>query len=292
MNLLSELFYTKCYIIYPPFKKGLYLEEYFFEYMKKNKKQKDKSGRLYIPAFWTNFQIENWFSSKKEEMQQLLDNYLSQNNCSEGYFTVVQHDNGPMLMLPNNTIVYGCCNGTIPIPLIYQDLDSKLDTMCNISKHIQKDILCSFVGTVTHKVRKTMMKFLKRDKRFILLEQDGWTTDVNVVRQQIFINTTIKSKFALAPRGFGRSSFRYFEIIKLGTIPIYIWDDIEWLPYKNVIDYTKFSISINISEIQNLGNILDEIVLSGKYEIMLKELENIRKNKIFEMDYLCEYIVI
>jgi hypothetical protein len=96
----------------------------------------------------------------------------------------------------------------------------------------------------------------------------------------------------LAPRGFGRSSFRYFEIIKMGTIPIYIWDDIEWLPYKNVIDYSKFSVSINVSEINKLGNILDEIVLSGKYEIMLKELENIRKNKIFEMDYLCEYIVI
>lgn len=40
-----------------------------------------------------------------------------------------------------------------------------------------------------------------------------------------------ESSFSLAPRGLGRTSFRLFETMHLGLIPIYVWDDYEWLPY-------------------------------------------------------------
>jgi hypothetical protein len=39
--------------------------------------------------------------------------------------------------------------------------------------------------------------------------------------------------YNLAPRGWGRTSYRLAEIIQLGRIPIYIYDDYEWLPYQN-----------------------------------------------------------
>ena len=68
--------------------------------------------------------------------------------------------------------------------------------------------------------------------------------------------TTINSKFALAPRGYGRSSFRFFEIFKLGTIPIYIWNDLDWLPFKDEIDYNKLCINIHYSQLNDLENIL------------------------------------
>jgi hypothetical protein len=61
-----------------------------------------------------------------------------------------------------------------------------------------------------------------------MIHSGGWTPDVNVNLQLVFINTTLESKFALAPRGYGRGSFRFFECFQLGTIPIYIWNDI-WL---------------------------------------------------------------
>jgi len=35
----------------------------------------------------------------------------------------------------------------------------------------------------------------------------------------------------LAPRGFGRTSFRVAEIVQIGRVPVYIWDDAPWLPY-------------------------------------------------------------
>jgi len=39
------------------------------------------------------------------------------------------------------------------------------------------------------------------------------------------------TKFNLAPRGYGRSSFRYAEAIQMGRIPVFLWDDYPWIPY-------------------------------------------------------------
>ena len=58
MNVIdNKLFYCRNKDIYPPFKNGLYLEEFFFLFMRQNK---INLKRKYIPALWTNFQIEGW----------------------------------------------------------------------------------------------------------------------------------------------------------------------------------------------------------------------------------------
>ena len=35
----------------------------------------------------------------------------------------------------------------------------------------------------------------------------------------------------LAPMGMGRASFRLAEIIQLGRIPVYLYEDFPWCPY-------------------------------------------------------------
>jgi hypothetical protein len=40
-------------------------------------------------------------------------------------------------------------------------------------------------------------------------------------------NTT----FNLVPRGYGRASFRMSEVVQIGRVPVYIYDDCAWLPY-------------------------------------------------------------
>jgi hypothetical protein len=262
------------------------MEEYFMNYMTRQKITTDKQGRRYIPALWTNFQIEPWFPNRREEMQRTLDKWISENPSSNGYFVVVQHDDGPTLRLPPGTLIYGACTGNVVLPLIYEDLKHNLE---NISKKTfkNKPYLCSFVGSVTHNVRKTMIEYYQKNSKFKFCINDGWTNNVNENNQKTFIDITTESKFALAPRGYGRSSFRFFEILKLGTIPIYIWDDTEWIPYKNVLDYDKFCISIHISEI----DLLEELLLSinqKQYDKMLTEYEKIKH--MFELDYMCEYI--
>jgi len=97
LSITNEYFQCKNKDNYPPFKTGLYLEEYIYENIKKTK-------RTYIPIKWTNFQIEPWFPSKKNEMQLVFNEWVKE-NPSDSYFTVVQHDDGCMLQLPPNTIV-------------------------------------------------------------------------------------------------------------------------------------------------------------------------------------------
>lgn len=289
--LLSPPFYIPNKDVYPPFKKGLYLEEYFLEYVKNHSSNevKDKNGYMYIPALWTNFQIDPCFENHKLEMQQNLDDYIQKYPCEKGYFTVVQYDDGPVLRLPPNTLVYGACSGNIPLPLIYQDVENKLMSQPR-KTFSEKNMLCSFVGTVTHPVRTTLHNHLSQSPHFHFFFTGNWTPAVNETNQDLFMTTTMNSKFALAPRGNGRSSFRFFEIFQLGSIPVYVWDDIEWLPYQDKIDYSKICISIHTSKIHLLEEILLDIT-EEKYKEMRDYYEDIVK-PMFSLDYMCQYILL
>ena len=285
----NSLFYCKNKDTYPPFKNGLYLEEYFF---RKITSENLLLKRKYIPALWTNFQIEGWFESKKLEMQIALNNWLRENPSENGYFTIVQYDDGPKLNIPENTIVYGACSGNIPIPLIYQDINN---TLVNIHKKSfsEKKILCSFIGNITSNhiqpnVREIMKNVFEKNPKFVFYNSGGWTPSVNVNLQKIFVNTTIDSKFALAPRGYGRGSFRFFECFQLGTIPIYVWNDIEWLPFKNEIDYSKLCISIHISQINNLEKKLESIT-EAEYNNMFNYYNEIKH--LFELEGMSNQII-
>jgi len=277
--LNSPLFYCKNKHTYPPFKNGLYLEEYFLN-------NKTETKRKYIPILWTNFQIEEWFNRKKNKMQLILDDWVKKNPSEYGYFIVIQYDEGPLLQLPPNTLIYGACSGNIPIPLIYQDntftLENKLTKL-----YSEKEIFCSFVGTVTHDVRKIMSESLSNNNLFKIILTNGWTPNIDQSKQNNFIDITINSKFALAPRGYGRSSFRFFEIFKLKTIPIYIWDDIDWLPFKETINYSKLCISLNIKDINKLESILQNIS-EQEYNSMLNYYQEIKQ--YFYVDGMCKLI--
>jgi hypothetical protein len=289
LNLIQNpLFYCPNKDTYPPFKKGLYMEEYFMEYMKRNKIQHSKSGRLYIPALWTNFQIEPWFRNKKIDMHYCIHDYYYHNYTPQGYFVVVQHDDGPDLGLPANSRICGACNGDVILPLIYEDTDNKLETKWNKKSFQEKNTLCSFVGTITHHVRETILQQFKDNPNFSLITDRNWSASIDSNKQYTFVVNALCSKFALAPRGYGKSSFRFFEIFKLGTIPIYVWDDREWLPYKDVLDYSKICISIHVSELSTLEERLLSIT-EEKYNEMLEEYQKVKH--MFELEYMCEYII-
>lgn len=285
----KNLFYCKNKDTYPPFKNGFYLEEYF---LNKIQHEKPEIRRKYIPALWTNFQIEGWFNSRKDEMQTELNNWFSQNPSENGYFTIVQHDDGPLLKLPKDTIVYGACSGDIPISLIYEDKNNTLENYPRKTFN-EKNILCSFVGNITSNhvqpnVRQEMFNTLTNKSNFHLINSGGWTPSVNKNLQNIFIETTINSKFALAPRGYGRSSFRFFECFKLGTIPIYIWNDINWSPFQNVIDYNKLCVVIHVSELDKLENKLLSIT-EEQYVNMFNYYNEIKH--LFELEGMSNQII-
>lgn len=282
---LEKMFRPGTSIIYPPFKNGKYMEEYFYDYVMIHK-DKINSDMVYIPAFWTNIQNHPNFKSMKNNYNILLKRAYSLMPENTQYFTIVQADLGVELILPANTLVFGACNGDIPLPLIYEDAKNRL---INVPRLEYRENIASFIGTYnTHSLREKMFRILGRNPDFKFEVRGVWTNNIPDNLANTFIETTINSKFCLAPRGFGRSSFRFFEAMLLDTIPVYFWDDIEWLPYKDILDYSKFSVSIHDSDISKTADILRSIT-NEKYVSMIEELKRVRY--YFTLEGMSEYIV-
>jgi hypothetical protein len=282
---LGKQFRPATSVVYPPFKNGKYMEEYVYDYIIKHQNDID-SNLVYIPAFWTNIQIHPNFQNMKSNFNILLKRAYSLLSETTKYFTVVQADVGVELVLPKNTTVFGACYGDIPLPLIYEDTTNKL---VSTERNYKRDIVASFVGThTTHPLRLDIFNTLYSDNNIKFVSKPDWTNKISDNLAQIFIDTTLQSKFCLAPRGFGRSSFRFFEAMLLDTVPVYVWDDIEWLPYKDELDYTKFSISVHKDDIPKLSNILKSIS-NETYQSMVEEIKRVRH--YFTLEGMSEYIV-
>lgn len=282
---LGKQFRPATSVVYPPFKNGRYMEEYFYNYIITHKNKID-SDYIYIPAFWTNIQIHPNFQSMKSNFNILLKRAYSVMPPNLKYFTIVQADLGVEMILPPNTLVFGACYGDIPLPLIYEDNTNRL---INTKRNIHKQYLASFMGTyTTHPLRAKMFNLLSRKENFLFDVKGEWVNSIPDNLANRFIDVTLDSKFCLAPRGFGRSSFRFFESILLDTIPVYFWDDVECLPYKDILDYSKFSVSIQESDMYRTDEILMSIT-DVEYDGMLEELRRVRD--YFSLEGMSEYIV-
>jgi hypothetical protein len=283
---LPAMFRPGTSITYPPFKKGRYMEEYAYEHLTAHQDSID-TDYIYVPVFWTNLQNHPGFRKQKEGLTLLLQKALKQLPSNALLFTVVQHDDGPLLPLPKQTLLFGACTGDIPLPLIYEDTT---DHLLHQPRPAEKSYLASFVGTLTHSVRQQMVEHLDNKSNIHLITKPHaeWTNQIAAPQADTFVTATLASTFCLAPRGYGRSSFRFFEAMLLDVIPVYIWDDKEWLPYKDIVDYSEFAISIQEKDIPKLYNRLESISEEAYQQMVI----NLRKNRhLFTLSSMCEYII-
>jgi hypothetical protein len=139
------------------------------------------------------------------------------------YLTVSQDDQGIFSQLaflrPNILSLSAGGFGHIPIPLIKGELN-----YTEAPKTFEWDV--GFFGSLRPRLsRSTILSEIERTlqkehMKFRIAPSNAWEHDIS------------RSKYNLAPRGFGRSSYRLAEIIQIGRIPVYLYDDISWLPYE------------------------------------------------------------
>jgi hypothetical protein len=277
--------------VYPPFKNGKYMEEYFDEYWQKQTFP-EKSQFVYLDIYWLNMfmkssgNVNNIIQNISNHVINICNNAANENKI---VFTVCQWDDGICMghLKPNNLIVFSIGQSVdVPLPLIAED---KNNTLCNLPKSqlSERTILASFIGTSTHHLRERMSNALSGKEGFEIIIKNGW--DINVADNLVkkFINTTQRSRFGLAPRGYGPSSFRFFEIMEMGIVPVYIHDGDNALPYKDILDYSRFSISIHINDIDRLPDILRSIS-DEQYMEMVAEIKRVLI--WFTPEGLCNYI--
>lgn len=263
------------YPTYPPYHKGDYLEEYFFNWWKTNKVD---TRRNYIDVFWTNIYC-NAAHTRSSRIN--IQSELDQLDCAKLYFTVCQHDDGPVETLPQNTLIFSAggnrtSGNIIPIPLICSKIN---ESPINESK----TIFCSFVGSTTHSIRNVLFNKWNQDQDFIMVTQN-WVESIPQKNFTIFKTLTSKSKFTLCPRGYGKSSFRLYEAMQLGSVPVYI-SDTHYLPWSEEIDWNEFCVLIKPEQINDLKNIL-ESYSDDKINTMIKTAQKLY-SEYFSMDGMC-----
>jgi len=71
-----------------------------------------------------------------------------------------------------------------------------------------------------------------------------------------FAQNILRSYMALAPRGQGMQSYRFYEAMQLGTVPLYL-SDVDCRPFKKWIDWDSCSLYRDTTE--GLGYYLDSL---------------------------------
>jgi hypothetical protein len=82
------------------------------------------------------------------------------------------------------------------------------------------------------------------------------TEDPAQARQE-YIDNMLSSDLALVVKGDGNYSYRFYEALSLGRVPLFIDTDCV-LPLDDVIDYDSFIFRVPYSDIHRLGSILRE----------------------------------
>jgi len=266
---VPSIFKPKMTVVYPPHQlNSPMIEERAFKYFST---KNILSDLIYVPIQWTQYHINNNYGKDKEELQKFCYE-INLKYPKEKFFTVVQYDGGTLVSLKNCKI-FACSGGWNspkgvnsyyePIPLLSEPH--------KITK-LKKNIFASFVGTFqTNSIRIEMRNVLKDIPGFKIKDTPTF------FKEYIYKNTMLRSIFALCPRGYGPATFRMYEAIQMGVIPIYISNEF-WLPFQDSIQWSKVALLIKDHDIKKIPKMIEDLILSQKYLNFLEYTSSIYKD--------------
>lgn len=268
---------------YPPHHTGPHLEEAFVKYWQVH----GRGDRLLIPVHWTavyNYRVKEGLGpgSPNHSLRQKLKNYLCSLPREGKYFVVCTHDDAPSEELPPDTQVFAAGGNAeridVPIPLTCGPHTEILDPI--------RSIPMSFVGSVTHKIRQNLLIEV-HNKSGVLIQASEWQENVTPERSQNFKQITQNSMFSLCPRGYGATSYRLYESMQLGAVPVYVSDK-HLLPWSDEIDWSEFCVIVKPHQIPNIFEMTFGIGNKKLREMQIK-LEGIW-GKHFSVEASCRHI--
>lgn len=184
---------------------------------------------VYLPVYWTRLQMLH--RDNPNELNRLAHFVKRINATGRPVFTVCQHDLGPFASPSGGMVSFlgsrGSSTEGIDVPLLSQH-KHRVSRM-----PVPKLLQASFTGSLgTHAIRKELDLRLRDTKRVLITGKP--------LKPKIYRTVLGASRIALAPRGFGGSSFRFFEAIEVGTPP-WLIGDIDTRPFKSFIPWEEFS---------------------------------------------------
>ena len=182
-------------------------------------------------------------------------------NCL--YVTVSQHDEGVFGMpkgaamhlkdrirltdFPNLLVLSAGGYGHVPLPLL-----KRPEKQLPLKPMASRPYFTSFIGSKNGgKMRIIMSDIVEKWAR-------NNSKEVSLIFRYVpnWKEITLNSSIGLAPRGWGRSSFRTSELLRMGRVPVYIWNDEPWMFYRELWEKELIGFS---SQLSGLTGLLDRI---------------------------------
>lgn len=182
-------------------------EEWFYD----NLTAKDiVSERQLLPIFWNGYLVRANYGNDPLAVKALQE-YVDGLDRRKKYFTIHQFDLGPMVDFKDlDMVCFGMSAERIDVPIPLTMMRHPWNLLQN------RGILMNFIGRRTHPLRDIIFQTIPHS-------QTNYVTD-HPHEPQNYCRVIAQSTFTLCPRGFGKSSFRIYEALQYGSIPVYISD--------------------------------------------------------------------
>lgn len=133
-----------------------------------------------------------------------------------------------------------------------------------LAEALPPDLLFSFMGADNHRVRRQVLALshpravVKDTSRLKIYDFSGHVskeeTEEIADHRRLFAETMSRSKYILCPRGHGASSFRIFETLRAGRVPVIISD--EWTEPEGP-DWGACSLRVREADVKQIPALLE-----------------------------------
>jgi hypothetical protein len=272
------------------------VEQDFRQYLERNRdlvtSSPDRADWHYLPVYWTRWHLNHEYGkSGVETLEKEIDNVILNDSKT---FTICQYVDGTLVDLGQATVF-----------LASRKTERGRDIPLISSPHRipffkpSKKYVASFVGRLsTHPIRQEMAERLQnRDDVYIY---DGVMKSKSVIvralekyvplwskrESRFFVKIMLESYIALCPRGYGGSSFRFFEAMQLEVVPFLI-GDIDVRPFKSLVPWNE--LSLFASSARDIGDVLDALQWDELVSMGHKVARFYRENLAYQK--WCRYVI-
>ena len=196
------------------------------------------------------------------------------------------YENKDLILVPQPLYGFDINNkyNVVVVPLVMHEQDiiqeSSFIEECRLNKKIYDFV---FIGDMETGHRKklnqeelSLNSYLFRDTTFYSIWPYDYPGRVSLIKE--FLNEMSLSKFSFCPRGSGSSSYRLYESLEIGSVPIIT--GMKDYPFRDEVDWNTFSL---------MGESTDELpsLIEKAKSLTNKEYEVMRQNGIDFWEQYC-----
>jgi hypothetical protein len=221
------------------------IEQDFMNYLAANQKivttDPGEADWFYLPVYWTRWNLNNDYGRLNKDI--LLSGIDGLEYPKDRTFTVCQYADGPGIPLEGVHVFLASrtTDTGLDVPLLCKPHNLNSSCIQRLASKfklipvptVEKKYKASFRGRFsTHSIRRLLADELQTRSDILFAEKS--------VPTKAFTRELLQSEIALCPRGHGGDSFRFYEAMQLGVVPLLI-GDIDTRPFKSQIDWGKCS---------------------------------------------------